>query len=79
MFTWDEMTIEEKRACIAGTWLAEDLRDAINADEESDVEELDAAVGNAVVRLVRAFKGKTDADLDEAVKEVDAAPAECIN
>lgn len=79
MFTWEEMTTDEKRACIAGTWLMEDIRDAINIDDDSDVEELDAAVGNAVVRLMRAMKGKTDADLDEAVKEVDAAPAECAN
>lgn len=79
MFSWDQMSIDEKRACIAGTWLVEDLRDAINVDDESDVDELDAAVGNAIVRLVRAFKGQTDADLDEAVKEVDAQPAECSN
>lgn len=79
MFSWEEMTVEEKRACVAGTWLMEDLREAINVDEESDVEELDAAVGNAIVRLMRAIKGKSDADLDEAVKEVDSAPAECAN
>lgn len=73
MYAWTEMTIEEKRTAIAGTWLMEDLKEALNADGEDESDELNASVGNSMVRLLRAFKGQTDTDLDDAVKEVEEA------
>ncbi len=76
MYSWTEMTIEEKRTAIAGTWLMEDFKEAMNCEGEEEGDELNASVGNSMVRLLRAFKGQSDADLDEAVKEVDEASDE---